>query len=108
MLKTFAVPARSGFRQEFGIGLPSYQSNESWNQETLYGLDLGLGVEWFFNPRLSLGGQSGLRATTGTGNSVQVFRNGTRPTYSKQEISIDSDVTEISTTTARIQLTAYF
>ena len=110
---TFAVGpvvelSRSGSRQEYEFGLPTYVSNENWTKQTRYGLDLGLGVEWFFNPRFSLGGQSGLRGTTGTGNLVQLSRVGTGATYSKQEFSMDSDVTRITTSTARIQLTAYF
>ena len=73
-----------------------------------FGVDLGLGVEWFFNRRFSLGGQTGLRATTGSGDQVEIFRSGTAGTYSKTETALDVDVTELTVGTARIQLTGYF
>lgn len=110
---TFAVGPvveieRGTQRDGRGMGLPSFQEFEFRSSSTAFGLDLGLGVEWFFNPRFSLGGQTGLRAVTGSGNQVQILRTGTAGTYSKTEIALDVDVTELNVGTARIQLTGYF
>ena len=91
-----------------GMGLPTFGEFEFRSSSTAFGLDLGLGVEWFFNPRFSLGGQTGLRAVTGSGDLVQIGRSGTAGTYSKTEIALDVDVTEVSVGGARIQLTGYF
>ena len=99
---------RYGVRQENNEGLPSFNGYEQRQETTSFGVDLGLGMEWFFNRRLSLGGQSGLRATTGSGHYVNINRSGNGATYSKDETDIDVDVTEFTTATARIQLTAYF
>jgi hypothetical protein len=110
---TFAVGPvvqmqRQSFRQGTAVGLPAYNSFEFSQKSTTFGLDLGLGVEWFFNRRVSLGGQTGLRAVTGSSDQVTITRSGTGLTYSKTEVDIDSDVMEITTGTGRIQLTAYF
>lgn len=98
---------RNFFRQE-EAGLPGFTGFEVSSRSTQFGLDLGLGVEWFFNSRFSLGGQAGLRATTGTNKQVFIDRSGTGATYSVTETQIDSDVTDISTANTRIHLTAYF
>ena len=55
------------FRFGTGLGTPSFSGGEGRFSSTTYGVDLDLGMEWFFNRRLSLGGQTGLRATTGSG-----------------------------------------
>jgi hypothetical protein len=110
---TFAVGPvvefeRGTQRIEQRVGLPSFDGFEFRTSSTAFGLDLGLGVEWFFNPRFSLGGQSGLRFVTGSGDQVDIDRSGTAGTYSKTETALDVDVTELSVGTARIQLTGYF
>lgn len=110
---TFAVGPvveieRGTQRTEQRIGLPSFDGFEFRSSSTAFGVDLGLGVEWFFNPRFSLGGQSGLRFVTGSGDQVDIDRSGTAGTYTKTETALDVDVTELSVGTARIQLTGYF
>jgi hypothetical protein len=110
---TFAVGPvvtmnRGFFRVEDQLGLPGFSGFEVSSRSTQFGLDLGLGVEWFFNSRFSLGGQAGLRGTTGTSKQVNINRSGTAATYSITETQIDSDVTEISTENTRIHLTMYF
>jgi hypothetical protein len=99
---------RSSFSQSTGIGLPSFSNFAAGQRSTTFGLDLGLGVEWFFNPRFSLGGQTGIRALTGSGHQVSIQRSGFGPTYSKTETDVEVDETEITTGTGRIQLTGYF
>ena len=99
---------RSAFRQSVGIGTPSFSDFEARQSSRMFGLDLGLGAEWFFNPRFSLGGQAGIRALMGTDNQISIQRTGTGPTYAKTETDVDVDRAEISTERARIQLTAYF
>jgi len=107
---TFAVGPVVGFTRQFQrirqgtSGQPGFQEVEVLFHSTTFGLDLGLGVEWFFNRRVSLGGRTGLRAVTGSGNQVTVIRS----PPSKTEIDIDVDETELSVGTARIQLTGYF
>lgn len=107
---TFAVGPvvefeRSSTRSTDGIrGQPGFDEDEFRFNSTAFGVDLGLGVEWFFSRRLSLGGQTGLRAVTGSGNQVDIDRSNT----SKTETALDVDVTEVSVGTARIQLTGYF
>jgi hypothetical protein len=110
---TFAVGPvveiqRGTQRSGESMGLPSFDEFEFRTSSTAFGLDLGLGVEWFFNRRFSLGGQSGLRFVTGSGDQVDIDRSGTAGTYSKTETALDVDVTELSVGTARIQLTGYF
>jgi hypothetical protein len=110
---TFAVGpvlqiSRSALRNEDGAGDPSFSGLETSTQTNLYGLDLGLGVEWFFNGRLSLGASTGLRALIGTAKSANISRLGTGLTYTKREINLDSDVTQVNTGTGKIQLTGYF
>lgn len=90
--------------QEEGIGLPSFQGFETRQSRTLYGLDLALGAEWFFNPRFSLGGQVGLLAMTGTIKQDLIQRFPT----SRTERNLEGDENEIETNNGRIQLTAYF
>jgi len=110
---TFAVGPvveiqRNTQRQGEGMGLPSFDEFEFRSSSTAFGLDLGLGVEWFFNRRFSLGGQSGVRVVTGSGDQVQISRSGTAGTYSKTETALDIDVADLRVGTARIQLTGYF
>ena len=110
---TFAVGpvvqmGKSAFRQESGVGDPSFTGFENSAKTTLYGLDLGLGVEWFFNSRVSLGASTALRAMMGKSKYVQVQRSGTGSTYAQIESEIEADITQISTGTGRIQLTGYF
>lgn len=93
---------------EQSIGTPSFQGNEFRSSSTMFGVDLNLGVEWFFTRRFSLGGRSGLRAVTGSGNEVIIFRSGTGVTYSKTETAFDVDRTDIRVGDARIHLTGYF
>jgi len=109
---TFAVGPvvqmeRQGFREATGQGTPLFDEREFKQNTTTFGLDLGLGVEWFFNRRVSLGGQTGLRATIGTSKLVDIDRSGTGLTYDKTETSLDGDVKEITTETG-IYLTGYF
>ena len=85
-------------------GQPGFDEDEFRFSSMTFGLDLGLGVEWFFSRRLSLGGQTGLRAVTGSGNEVDIDRSNT----SKTETDLEVDVTEVNVGTARIQLTGYF
>ncbi len=99
---------RQGQRQELNAGLPAFSGYEYSTRETLYGLDLRLGAEWFFNSRVSLGGQGGLRATTGTTKYRNISRSGTGVTYSKTETDIESDATRITTGNTRILLSVYF
>lgn len=106
---TFAVgpvveTQRQMFRQGEELGTPGFDGNEGRFSSTTYGVDLGLGMEWFFTRRLSLGGQTGLRVTTGSGKSVQIDRSAT----SKTETIIETDDSEIEVGTARLHLTAYF
>lgn len=99
---------RSNQRFEQGLGTAGFQGNEFRSSSTMFGVDLNLGVEWFFNRRFSLGGRSGLRAVTGSGNEVQIFRSGTGVTYDKTEVALDTDRTDITIGDARIHLTGYF
>ena len=106
---TFAVGPvvevqRQVFRIGFGLGTASFSGGEGRLTSTTYGVDLGLGMEWFFNRRLSLGGQTGLRATTGSGKQVIINRSATSIT----EQTIDTDDTRIDIGTARLNFTAYF
>lgn len=107
---TFAVGPVVGFtRQSFRTrqgtsGQPGYSEVEFLFSSTTFGVDLDLGVEWFFNRRFSLGGRTGLRAMTGPGSQRTIVRS----PASKTEIDLDVDDTELSVGTARIQLTGYF
>ncbi|HSQ59358.1 MAG TPA: hypothetical protein VLT84_02825 [Acidobacteriota bacterium] len=110
---TFAIgPVLQRRRQIYGesqdVGLPSFQSYEVRQSSTEYGVDLGLGIEWFFTRRLSLGGQAGIRATTGTADVVQIQRFGNAGTYNKTELNYELDTTGIEASTGRIKLTGYF
>jgi hypothetical protein len=96
------------YAQTFDGGLPTFSGYEYSEKTTSFGLDLGLGIEWFLNRRISLGGQSGLRATAGTSKVVNISRSGTGATYQKTETNVDGDITQVTTATTRIQLTAYF
>jgi hypothetical protein len=101
---TFAVGPVVGFTRQFQRGTQGTQEVEFLFSSTTFGVDLGLGVEWFFNRRFSLGGRTGLRAVTGSGSQVTIVRS----PASKIEIDLDVDETELSVGTARIQLTGYF
>jgi hypothetical protein len=57
---------------------------------------------------LSLGGSTGCRSDIGSGNQVQINRSGNGPTYDVNEFQVDTDITRITTQSARIQLVAYF
>lgn len=99
---------RSTWRRGENYGLPAFYENENAQRTTSYGADLSLGVEWFFNPRFSLGGQSGIRATAGTRKTVDVLRQGTGATLTIVERNVEGDVRQVTTTSTRILLTGYF
>lgn len=100
--------ARSGSRQSFDVGAPGFQESEFSSEQKLYGLELLLGVEWFFVPRFSLGGQAGVRGLTGDADQIQVFRSGDGPTYQFERYEVSGDVSRLETITSRIVLTGYF
>lgn len=99
---------RSTFRQGFGPGLSSFQEQESRSDETLFGWEVALGAEWHFTSRLSLGGVAGAQGQIGTSHDVQIQRSGTGGTYSRDELTIKSDVSRLETNPARIYLSMYF
>lgn len=110
---TFAVGPvvqRNGFssRQGSNAGLPAFSEGEFGQKSTLYGLDLGLGAEWFFNHRFSLGAETGVRGLIGNSKTVQIQRSGTGPTYGKGETDIDADASQITAGDVKIRLTGYF
>lgn len=98
----------SSQRSGTGEGQPSFTQYEYRDTQVTYGLDLGVGVEWFFSRRFALGGQVGLRAGLGTGTSTDISRRGTGPTYDKTETTIESDITRVETSGGKILLSAYF
>jgi hypothetical protein len=100
--------SNSSYSENYDIGTPGYSGYEYGDSRTEFGVDLGLGMEWFFTRRLSLGGQASLRATTGTTDVVQISRSGTGGTYDKTEIQFELDTTEVDASAGRIKLTAYF
>jgi len=95
-------------RQGAGLGTASFNENEFRLDETTFGWEFLLGAEWFFTPRLSLGGSTGFRGEIGSGSQVQINRSGTGPTYDVNEFQVDTDIVRITTQAARIQLVAYF
>ena len=95
------------FRFGQGAGTPGFNESESWQRTTAYGLDLALGVEWFFTRRVSLGGVAAIRGTIGSGSQVQIGRSGTGPTYTTGERNLDLDISRVDTG-SRIQLVGYF
>jgi hypothetical protein len=101
---TFAVGPVVGLARDFQRIKQLTQEVEFVSRSTRFGLDLGFGVEWFFNRRFSLGGRTGLRAVTGSGSQVAIYRS----PGSKTETNLDLDQTELSVGTARIQLMGYF
>ena len=99
---------RVGSRQGTGMGTTSFVESEFRLDETTFGWEFLLGAEWFFTPRLSLGGSTGFRGEIGSGSQVQIIRSGNGPTYDVNEFQVDTDVSRITTQSARIQLVAYF
>ena len=95
-------------RQGTGLGTASFNESEFRLDETTFGWEFLLGAEWFFTPRLSLGGSTGFRGDIGSGSQVQINRSGNGPTYDVNEFQVDTDITRITTQSARIQLVAYF
>jgi len=98
----------SSYRQTYAVGQPSFYEYEDHDGQVTYGLDLGLGVEWFFSRRFSLGGQVGLRAGLGTDTATTIYREGTGATYEIRETTIESDITRVETSGGKILLSAYF
>jgi hypothetical protein len=99
---------RISTRNSFDVGTPSFQEGETTQELKLYGLEVMLGVEWFFTSRFSLGGQAGLRASTGDTETHQVLRTGDGPTYAITRTDRSGDTTRIETNPSRIVLTGYF
>lgn len=99
---------RSASRSSNDIGTPGFQESEFSNEQKLYGLELLLGVEWFFVPRFSLGGQAGLRGLTGDAEQTQIFRVGQGAGYDFDQTETSGDVARLETITSRIVLTGYF
>lgn len=99
---------RNGSRQAVDVGAPAFQESEFSSEQNLYGLELLLGVEWFFVSRFSLGGQAGVRALTGDAEQIQIFRSGDGPTYEFDRYEWSGDVSRLETITSRIVLTGYF
>jgi hypothetical protein len=99
---------RSTQRQSFDVGTPSFQEFENAQEQELYGLEIGLGVEWFFTRRLSLGGEARLRGLIGDSESRQISRSGTGPTYNRESLEFSGDVKRLETSASRIVLTGYF
>lgn len=104
------VIENSSFNQRQGseAGTPGFFESEFSQKETAYGLEIGLGVEWFFNRRFSLGGQARLRGLLGDMDTVQIQRSGTGPTYAYDKTELSGDVTRLETSASRIVLTGYF
>lgn len=110
---TFAIGpvlevTRSSYGEDREIGTPGYQGYESTQKTTAFGVDLGLGFEWFLARRLSLGGQASLRATTGTTDLTQIQRSGNAGTYNKTELRFELDDRRVDASAGRIKLTGYF
>jgi hypothetical protein len=100
--------SRFNQRQSREEGTPGFSGSEFWQKEKAYGLEIGLGVEWFFNRRFSLGGQAMVRGLVGDMDQVQIFRSGTGPTYAFDKTELSGDVTRLETSASRIVLTGYF
>lgn len=100
--------SRFSQRQSSEEGTPGFSETEFWQKEMAYGLELGLGVEWFFNRRFSLGGQAMVRGVVGDMDQVQIFRSGTGPTYAFDKTELSGDITGLETSASRIVLTGYF
>jgi hypothetical protein len=95
-------------RDNAGEGTAAFAESEFWQKEMAYGLEIGLGVEWFFNRRFSVGGQARLRGLVGDMDQVQISRSGTGPTYAFNKTELSGDVTRLETNASRIVLTGYF
>jgi hypothetical protein len=99
---------RSGSRQADDVGAPGFSEFEFSSEQKLYGLELLMGVEWFFVPRFSLGGQAGVRGLTGDAEQIQIFRTGDGPTYDFERFEYSGDTSRLETISSRIVLTGYF
>ena len=104
VIQTSAVNSRLSTSE----GTPSFSESEIWQKEMAYGLEIGLGVEWFFNRRFSVGGQARLRGLLGDVDQVQITRSGTGPTFAYNRIELNGDSTRLETNASRIVLTGYF
>lgn len=96
------------YRYTHDAGLPTYYEDESRAQIDLYGLELGLGTEWFFSRRFSLGGLVGLRAGLGTRTDTDIHRDRIGAGYTIEEIGVESDMASLETMNGRILLSIYF
>lgn len=86
------------------FGLPGFNESEFRSDEMLYGLDLSLGVDWFFTRRLSLGGRASLQAMMGTRHEVNMFRTSS----SRNTNQVEQDRLDVRTGGGNIYLTGYF
>lgn len=100
--------ARGTVRTGQGYGTASFSEGESRQEELAFGWEFLLGADWFFSPRFSLGGSTGLRAEIGSLDVTQIARSGAGATYSVREAELETDVARVSLRPARIQLSAYF
>lgn len=95
-------------RDSYNAGQPSFLEWESRESRDLYGLDFGLGLEWFFSRRFSLGGQVGLRAGLGTSTVTSIARQDIGVDYTIDQTTIESDLARLDTSNGRILLSIYF
>jgi hypothetical protein len=100
--------SRFSQRVSFEEGTPGFSESEFWQKQMTYGLEIGLGVEWFFNRRFSLGGQAMVRGLLGDMDQVQIQRSGFGPTFAYDKTELSGDVTRLETSASRIVLTGYF
>ena len=93
--------SRSHSRNTEQFGLPGFNESEFRSDETLYGLDLSLGVDWFFTRRLSLGGRASLQAMMGTRHEMNMFRTSS----SRNTNQIEQDRVDVRSGGGNIYLT---